>query len=177
MAQYYIENCTSGEDDSATGVSEDRGKVTTIEHAITVYEKIFKQPVLLELILDFERNMLDKSPFNSIYKLKELVVACKSQPLKIEWVIKTIKNRISAKTMDASDISVRSLTSGGAGSTKGKNWAEVFVKQREIRNYLLGTFMDARTVVVGFDCMIKRMNKQRGLLTLDGRCPATTTVC
>jgi hypothetical protein len=76
-------------------------------------------------------------------------------------VIKTIKNRISAKTMDASDISVRSLTSGGAGSTKGKNWAEVFVKQREIRNYLLGTFMDARTVVVGFDCMIKRMNKQR----------------
>jgi hypothetical protein len=178
VAQYYIENCTSGEDDdSATGVSEDRGKVTTIEHAITVYEKIFKQPVLLELILDFERNMLDKSPFNSIYKLKELVVACKAQPLKIEWVIKTIKNRISAKTMDASEISVRSLTSGGAGSPKGRNWAEVFVKQREIRNYLLGTFMDTRTVVVGSDCMIKRMNKQRGLLTLDGRCPATTTVC
>ncbi len=140
VAEYYTSNFVMG-NDTGPALTEDRTKPSTIEAAIQVYEKMFKVQPIQELVLTMEREMLETSPFNSIYKLLEIVKMCKSSA-KIEWVMKTVRNRVQAECMDPAEFTVRSL--GGRG---GKQWVDVFLKQREMRIYLLGPFLDSRNII------------------------------
>ena len=99
---------------------------------------MFKVTSVRSIIIDAEREWLDDSPFKGISKLLEISKICKT-PAKIEWVLKTVVHRIHAGTMDPGEFTMRNL----AGRS-GKQWCEVILKQRDLKIYMRGPFMDSR---------------------------------
>lgn len=122
--------------------TEDRCKPSTIEAAIHVYERLYKVESIRSLLLAMERAHLETNPFSGIYKLLEVGKACKQVAGKIEWVLWTAKHRVESGAMEYTEFSVRNLS-----GRSGKQWCEVFLKQRELRGYLCGPFMDSRNII------------------------------
>ena len=102
---------------------------------------MFKAPAVRDIIIEAEREWLDDSPFKGVAKLFEISKVCKN-PAKMEWVLKTVVNRIKAGSMDAGEFTMRNL----AGRS-GKQWCEVIMKQRELKSHLLGPFIDSRNII------------------------------
>ena len=69
---------------------EPRSAPSTIEAAITIYEKLFSAPVIRKIIEGLEATYLSGSPFNSISKLLEIYYKCKTAS-KLEWFFRFSK--------------------------------------------------------------------------------------
>jgi hypothetical protein len=63
---------------------ESRCSTSTIEASIIVYDKLFNQPDIRNIIEGLESTMLSASPFNSITKLLEIYYKCKTSA-RLEW--------------------------------------------------------------------------------------------
>ena len=102
---------------------------------------MFKFDSVRSIIIDAEREWLDDSPFKGITKLLEISKICKT-PSKMEWVLKSVVNRIKAGSMDTGEFTLRNLA-----GRQGKQWCEVLLKQRELRTHMLGPFIDSRNII------------------------------
>ena len=102
---------------------------------------MFKVDSVRSIIIDAEREWLDDSPFKGITKLLEISKICKT-PSKMEWVLKSVVNRIKAGSMDTGEFTLRNLA-----GRQGKQWCEVLLKQRELRTHMLGPFIDSRNII------------------------------
>ena len=118
---------------------QDRSQPGTVDAALSVYDRLFAHDVLRDLVLDAEREWLEDSPFNGIYKLHSLVNACKASVSKLEWVIRIVILRVRAGSLRAGEFSTRNM----AGRS-GRQFVDIFVTQKAMKDHLLGPFLDGR---------------------------------
>ncbi|CAE7336896.1 unnamed protein product [Symbiodinium sp. CCMP2592] len=125
---------------------KDRSKPGTIKACLQVYERMLAHEPLRQIVLASEQEFLDDSRFAGVYKLQEMCKLCKDHVLKLEWLLGTISARFTAGTLH--DFSMRNLATAGT-----KQYGLVFLKQREMKLWLLGPFLDSRNIVA--DCKSK----------------------
>ena len=119
---------------------KDRTKPGTIKACIQVYERMLTHEPLRRIVLNAEQDFLDSSPFAGVYKLQEMCRLCKDNVSKLEWLLGATYHRFRAGTLH--DFSMRNLATAGT-----KQHALVFLKQREMKLWLLGPFLDSRNLV------------------------------
>ncbi|CAE7791744.1 unnamed protein product [Symbiodinium necroappetens] len=119
---------------------KDRTKPGTIKACIHVYEKMLTHEALRQIVLAAEQDFLDSSPFAGVYKLQEMCRLCKDNVSKLEWLLGAAYHRFRAGTLH--DFSLRNLATAGT-----KQHALVLLKQREMKIWLLGPFLDARNIL------------------------------
>ena len=119
---------------------KDRSKPGTIKACLQVYERMLTHEPLRKIVLASEQDFLDDSPFAGVYKLQEMCRMCKDSVPKLEWVLGTIYHRFTAGTLH--DFSLRNFATAGT-----KQYGLVFLKQREMKTWLLGPFLDGRNIV------------------------------
>ena len=110
--------------------TEDRKSATCIKQALFVYDHIFKNPTVRDIVLAAERHWLDESPFKGISKLHAVVGACKQSPSKLEWVFTIVVQRCKVGTMDPGEFSIRNMT-----GRANKQYVDVILKQRELKTF------------------------------------------
>ena len=124
-----------------TDSTEDRKSITCIKQALFVYDHIFKNPTVRDIVLAAERFWLDDSPFKGISKLHAVVGACKQSAGKLEWVLTIVTQRCTAGAMEPSEFSIRNMT-----GRANKQYVDVILKQRELKIFLLGQWLDTHTI-------------------------------
>ncbi|CAE7246689.1 unnamed protein product [Symbiodinium sp. CCMP2456] len=129
-------------DQEASKEDKDRTSPGTIKACVTVYEKMFTHEKLRDVVLKAEQDHLDESPFASVHKLNEIVGMCRQSVVKMQWLLLTTMHRFETMNLSAREFSARNLQ--GAGT---KQYGLVFLRQREMKLYLLGPFMDGRNFV------------------------------
>ena len=121
---------------------KDRTSPGTIKACVQVYEKMFVHENLRDIVLKAEQDHLDESPFASVHKLNEIISMCRQSAVKMQWLLLTTMHRFETSHLSAREFSARNLQ--GPGS---KQYGLVFLRQREMKLYLLGAFMDGRNIV------------------------------
>ena len=121
---------------------KDRTSPGTIKACVQVYEKKFVHENLRDIVLKAEQDHLDESPFASVHKLNEIISMCRQSAVKMQWLLLTTMHRFETSHLSAREFSARNLQ--GPGS---KQYGLVFLRQREMKLYLLGAFMDGRNIV------------------------------
>lgn len=127
--------------DNAAGDDEARTSATTIESAITVYDKVFSIPVIRRIIEECEQDLLSQSPFNSIAKLLEIYYKCKTTT-KLEWWFRLAKDGLDSRSLEPGDFSLKKLR--GAPSKPGLT--ELILMKRSMRDFLMTRFLDTRNI-------------------------------
>ena len=136
VAELYKKNLDNPEADE-----EARTTTTTIESAITVYEKVFSIPAVRAMIESCDEEFMTLSPFNSVGKLLEIYYKCKSSA-KMEWWFSLAHDAMTARSLEIGDFSLKKLR--GAPSKPGLT--ELILTKRSIRDFLLTRFLDTRNI-------------------------------
>ena len=133
---------------------QSRTSPSTIEAALNVANNILKHASLRDLILRCERRWLQESPFQGIYKLQELSKACKHSVSRMLWVMSLTELRVLAGHMASSDFTVRNFNQRGS-----RQWVDLFLKQLEMKNWLLTTCLDGKNLPAEIKLKVREIFK------------------
>jgi hypothetical protein len=131
--------------EDSTNDDEARAAPSTIENAITVYDKVFNVVQVRQIIEEVEQKLLSQSPFNSIGKLLEIYYKCKSTS-KLEWWFKLAKLALDSGELEPGDLSTKKLR--GAPSKPGLS--DVILMKRSMKEFFMTRFLDTRNIHTDF---------------------------
>ena len=124
------------------GGRECRTKVSTVQKALEVYDRLFKHETCRDLLIEAERTLPETgNPFQGIWKLYELAKLARGSGPKAEWVLQVALNRIHAGSLETGEFSVRNFSGRG-----GRQYVDIILKQRDLKLFLLGPWLDSRSV-------------------------------
>ena len=125
------------------GGPECRTKVSTVEKALEVYDRLFKHEPSRDLLIEAERTLPETgNPFQGIWKLHELAKLTRGNGPKAEWVLQVALNRIRTGSLDPGEFSVRNFSGRGGG----RQYVDIILKQRDVKLFLLGPWLDSRSL-------------------------------
>lgn len=91
---------------------EARSAPTTIKNAIYIYETVFSNTLLRNVVLQNEKTYLSASPFNSIGKLMTIAQKCKTTA-KMEWTFLSLHEALKRGNLEPEDLSSLKLRGQG----------------------------------------------------------------
>ncbi|CAE7607095.1 unnamed protein product [Symbiodinium sp. CCMP2592] len=126
----HLEGCTEDE--------EPRSDAKLIENAVTVYDKVLSNPIVLALVQKAEATYKDKTPW-SIAKLLKVYYKCKT-PQRVQYCFQLIDVALRHGGLETADLSDRKLegTSGKIGTL------ELVITKKGLRDFFMGRFLDCR---------------------------------
>ena len=125
------------------GGPECRTKVSTVEKALEVYDRLFKHEPSRDLLIEAERTLPETgNPFQGIWKLHELAKLTRGNGPKAEWALQVALNRIRTGSLDPGEFSVRNFSGRGGG----RQYVDIILKQRDVKLFLLGPWLDSRSL-------------------------------
>ena len=128
----------------ASADMESLGDPRVIEHAIQAYERILSQPSLQEVLVRFDKNYGSKGPFNSLSKLSDLYLRCRTLG-KMRWVLQVSEMMLVTEALDISDFAVKNLKTRPGSSRAGT--LELLLMKQQLLRYFLNTFLDQRKLL------------------------------
>ena len=102
-------------------------KAKYIETATTIYNNVLSIPAVTEIL--FKLDNLAKNPLDSVYKLREIAVACDKKPAAMEWCFALIADYWENDS-DLESIPIATLRDGPCSLPK------LFLWKRSLRDYL-----------------------------------------
>ena len=130
----YFNNHAESKDGFTSAQNGDKINEEFVKAALSVYDKILRNPAAASTILWFEHTYGMKSPLDSVYKLHKMAKRIKSD--EVLWVFATMKDKLQSKMMGPRDFSERVLT----GSTRdggGRGLIDLYVLKNDMRVFLL----------------------------------------
>ncbi len=103
-----------------------------VDAACTVWERVLLDEQLRTLVLDMDNTYGQRSPFNSVYKLNEVVKIARTREA-IAWCLLSLVDLITANAITADDCAVRLLTGKGLG---GKGILHTLLFKKDAMVYL-----------------------------------------
>ena len=115
-------------------------KKNTVDTCLTLHSRLLSIPGMEEIITSDERINGSDSFYNSLWRLQEIIYRCQKKE-KIEWMMYYIDDGLHSGKFTAAELSVAALKQGSPRSV-----TDVGIMCYNLKNYLLGEWLDARDV-------------------------------
>ena len=104
-----------------------------IDAAVTVWNRCLADEAVRSMVLDVEKTLHTKTPFDSVYKL-EAIVKKGGTEAGVKWIIASIADAILDGKITSAEFSLKALS--GKGVAGGKGYCDLALYKREIADYL-----------------------------------------
>ena len=107
-----------------------------VSACIMVYEKAFKHPEVQSVVAWCDEMFGVKSPFDSVYKMQNILRKCKDKSGKVVWIFQAIIDQLKAGIVKVKDLT-STLLFGSGGRSSG--WVDMWIMKNEVLYYLTKT--------------------------------------
>ena len=112
-------------------------KKSTFDACLTLKSRFYCLEGIDDVVVAAETSTGPNSLWNQLFKIQEIIYRCQRKE-KIRWVVFCLNDALLSGRYTDSEITITSLKSGP------KSLTDVYLTQLEMKNHLLGPWMDAR---------------------------------
>ncbi len=117
-----------------------------IDMSLSIYKRAFVNPKIVECLRWCDNEYGQNGPLNKVNKIHACVTRTKDMK-RLEWLFLSIVDMVRMRFAEASEMSVRQITGGGAN---GKGFGDVLIKKMELLEYLVDMWLPS----IQFDAKI-----------------------
>ena len=125
-------------------------KPGTIDTCLTIYNRLFSIPECEDLIKQSEEMYGADGPWASIWTTQELIYRCQTKG-KLAWTLAAINDWIQSEKIQKSEVTASALKAGP------RSLSDVAVMTFQLKNYLLGAWLDSKAVCSAHKDKIKEV--------------------
>ena len=133
MAKFWQEN-----------ISQTRGTLSNksmVDSCLTIHERLFSVEGCEQIVAANEARNGTNSPWNSIWKLQEVIYRCKTAS-KIKWLMVAIQDALDSGKIAPDEVTVNALKANSRSSL-----SDMCLQQFKLKSHLLGPWLDVKTQI------------------------------
>ena len=96
----------------------------------TVYEKAFRYPEVQQVVAWCDEQFGIKAPFDSVYKMQNILRKCKDKKEKVVWIFQAIIDQLKAGVVKVKDLTVNFMF--GVQGRSGGGWVDMWIMKRDV---------------------------------------------